>query len=92
MCYTNNLAGPKTHNIIYVNKSKVQTLFVNKWNSSLRNPNFLQKQREPNTAIIIIIIIIIIVIIIINEGVLTLEDKEGCETGQEEDNKQKQCF
>ena len=34
-------------------KSKVQTLFVNKWDSSLCNPNFLQKQREPSTAIII---------------------------------------
>ena len=47
-------------------ESKVQTLFVNKWNSSLRNPNFLQKQREPSTAKIIK-----------NEGVLTLEGKEG---------------
>ena len=63
-------------------ESKVQTLFVNKLNSSLRNANFLQKQREPSTAIIIK-----------NDGVLTSEDKEGWETGQEEDNyKQKQFF
>ena len=29
---------------------KVQSIYINKWKSSLHNPNFLLKQREPNTA------------------------------------------